>query len=116
MLTPPMGDSALVLSGGGMFGAYQAGAWSALSEFFKPDIVVGASVGSLNGWVIAGGIDPKELSTVWLDPIRETRPALRFPRSLRDGFLNPKLLEGWIQSLYRDFQPRCRFGVALTEM
>lgn len=57
---------ALVLSAGGMFGAYQAGAWEVLSEGFKPDVVVGASIGSLNGWAIAAGCDPKELSRRWL--------------------------------------------------
>jgi predicted acylesterase/phospholipase RssA len=40
---------ALVLSGGGMFGAWQAGAWSVLARHFQPDLVVGASAGSLNG-------------------------------------------------------------------
>src|ERR1035438_5321759 len=52
---------ALVLSAGGMFGAYQAGAWNVLSRRFQPDLVVGASVGALNGWAIAGGCSPAEL-------------------------------------------------------
>jgi len=48
--------TALVLSGGGMFGAWQAGAWSALAPAFQPDVVVGASAGSLNGYAIAAVI------------------------------------------------------------
>src|SRR5579883_101157 len=59
---------ALVLSGGGMFGAWQAGVWQAIQPFFAPDLVVGASVGSLNGWAIAGGIDPQDLISWWLTP------------------------------------------------
>jgi len=59
---------ALVLSGGGLFGAWQAGAWSALAGRLQPDLVVGASVGSLNGYLIAGGASPDELRELWLDP------------------------------------------------
>ena len=55
---------ALVLSAGGMFGAYQAGAWNVLSQRFQPDMVVGTSVGALNGWAIAGGCPPDELLTM----------------------------------------------------
>src|SRR6185436_480327 len=47
--------TALVLSGGGMFGAYQAGVWAALHHSIQLDMVVGASIGCLNGWLIAGG-------------------------------------------------------------
>ena len=46
--------TAVVLSAGGNYGAYQAGAWEVLAPIVEPDIVVGASVGSLNGWAIAG--------------------------------------------------------------
>ena len=59
---------ALVLSGGGLFGAWQAGAWSALAGRISPDLIVGASVGSLNGYVIASGATPDELRAMWLDP------------------------------------------------
>jgi NTE family protein len=59
---------ALVLSGGGLFGAWQAGAWSVLLKHFTPDLIVGASVGSLNGYVIASGGTPEELRAMWLEP------------------------------------------------
>jgi len=61
--------TALVLSGGGMFGAWQAGAWSALAPAFQPDLVVGASVGSLNGYAIAAGWSPEELCDFWRHPL-----------------------------------------------
>lgn len=57
--------TALVLSGGGMFGAWQAGAWRALAGTFQPDLVVGASVGSLNGYAIASGWTPESLCEFW---------------------------------------------------
>src|SRR5262249_36148628 len=60
-------EAALVLSAGGMFGAYQAGAWSVLVDVFQPDLIVGASIGSINGWLIAGGCPPQELIDSWLD-------------------------------------------------
>ncbi len=59
---------ALVLSGGGMFGAWQAGAWKTLARYFQPDLVVGASVGSLNGYAIAAGTPPEKLCESWLRP------------------------------------------------
>jgi len=60
--------TALVLSGGGMFGAWQAGAWRALARTFQPDLVVGCSVGSLNGYAIAAGCTPDELCYWWSQP------------------------------------------------
>ena len=60
-----MTKKALVLSGGGMFGAWQAGAWSVLAKTFRPDLVVGASVGSLNGYAIASGTAPDDLCDRW---------------------------------------------------
>ena len=45
--------TALVLSGGGSRGAYEAGVWQALNELgVEIDIVTGASVGSLNGAMV----------------------------------------------------------------
>ena len=45
-----MGKKAVVLSGGGAKGGYQIGVWKVLRQMgFTPDIVVGTSVGALNG-------------------------------------------------------------------
>ena len=51
-----------------MFGAWQIGAWSAIEAHFQPDLVVGASVGSLNGYAIASGWSAQELSDLWTTP------------------------------------------------
>lgn len=73
--------TALVLSGGGMFGAWQAGAWRALADRFRPDLVVGASVGSLNGYAIAAGATPDQLAAFWLRP--ELAVLGRLPATVR---------------------------------
>ena len=51
-----------------MFGAWQAGAWRALAATFKPDLIVGASVGSLNGYAIASGWSADDLCHLWQQP------------------------------------------------
>lgn len=77
---------ALVLSGGSIKGAYQAGAISTvLKKGFKPTLIYGVSVGSLNGafiadragaQVISGNSNPdwegigQELTTFWTANIR----------------------------------------------
>jgi len=49
-----MGKKALVLSGGSIKGAFQAGALKAVFESgFKPDLIYGISVGALNGGYMA---------------------------------------------------------------
>ena len=51
-----MKKTALVLSGGGSRGAYQAGVWQALREMGIPiHMVTGSSVGAINGAAIAQG-------------------------------------------------------------
>ena len=45
-----MGKTALVLSAGGSFGAYQVGVWKELEKFFRPDIVIGTSIGAVLGY------------------------------------------------------------------
>ncbi len=91
--------TALVLSGGGLFGAWQAGAWRALAGRFAPDLVVGASVGSLNGYAIASGASPAELAQFWLRP--ETA-------KFRD-------LPATIHGLMSRYSPRAEFAVVLTD-
>ncbi len=47
---------ALVLSGGGSRGAYEAGAWQALTDLgINIDVVTGASVGAINGAMVCQG-------------------------------------------------------------
>lgn len=55
----------LVLGGGGMFGAYQAGVWLAMEPVWQPDLVVGASAGALNAYAIAAGVSGQQLANQW---------------------------------------------------
>lgn len=65
-----------------MFGAWQAGAWRALANCIRPDLVVGASVGALNGWAIAGGASPGELVDFWMHP--QVGEFAKLPDTIRD--------------------------------
>ncbi|MDX2202810.1 MAG: patatin-like phospholipase family protein [Hyphomicrobiaceae bacterium] len=65
-----MGKTAFVLAGGGSFGALQVGMLHALLEHgLAPDLIVGASVGAINGAYLAGSPTPagiENLSRLWL--------------------------------------------------
>jgi NTE family protein len=97
-----------------MFGAYQAGVWKALASDFQPDLVVGASIGSLNGWAIASGCEPAELERYWLDESARLRFA--FPRSFRHGILDSAGFEHRVRELCRAYRPRTRYAVVLTDL
>jgi len=57
--------TALVLSGGGSKGAFEAGAISILLQHFTPDLIIATSVGAINGALIAGGTPPKKIEEYW---------------------------------------------------
>lgn len=76
-----MRKTALVLSGGGMFGAWQAGAWRGLADRFHPQLIVGASVGALNGYAIAGGASVDQLVEFWLND--EIGALRQLPQTIR---------------------------------
>lgn len=68
----------LILSGGGGRGAFHAGVYTYLANAHKvavdaehsavwtPDVVVGTSIGAVNGAAIAQGLTPAELEQFWL--------------------------------------------------
>jgi NTE family protein len=108
--------TALVLSAGGMYGAYQAGAWKAIADVFQPDLVVGASIGALNGWAIAGGCDPKDLAERWLNLDAAARYGWKFPRSPLQGVFDTAPLQQVIRDVYESYQPRTPFALVLTDL
>ncbi len=96
--------TAFVLSGGGSLGAVQVGMLAALdARGFRPDLLVGTSVGALNAAYLGGhGFDADtldRLAAIWrnlrrtdvfpIDPLRQTlaaagrRPSLCSPRPLQ---------------------------------
>ncbi len=101
---PGDGLAALVLGGGGAFGIVQAAYIQAAYEYgFRPQLVVGTSVGALNGaWVALHPGDPEGLLHVWLGlnplrlmdlrPHRLLRRLLRSPISLCTNEIVPELI------------------------
>lgn len=91
METQETSKKALVLSGGSILGAFQAGAIShLLKQGFQPDIIMGISAGALNStflvneagkmgdnldWEIAG----KELKQFWLKEVTQPKDLVRKP-------------------------------------
>ena len=96
--------TALVLSAGGMYAAWEVGVWKALAPHVRPDVIVGASAGAWNGWAIAGGATPEELEREWLDS------SLASVRVLR-----PEPLHRRARDLFSRFRPRVPFGLVLVE-
>ena len=89
---------AFVLGGGASFGAVQVGMLQALSEIeLAPDLVVGTSVGALNGALVAE--DPRgaanRLTHLWMQVTRETvfpgraLDRMRTWREHRTSFVRP---------------------------
>jgi NTE family protein len=108
--------TALVLGAGGIYGAYQAGAWKAIADVFHPDLIVGASIGAVNGWAIAGGCDPDALIERWLNLDAAAHYRWKFPRSLLDGVLDTTPLQAVIRDVYESFQPQTHFALVLTDL
>jgi NTE family protein len=107
---------ALVLSGGGLSGAYQAGAWRVLGERFRPDLIVGASIGALNGWMIAGGATGDDLVRCWRDMDGRAEPRLKRPRHLRDGFVDDAPVRETIGRIMGGWIPKVEYAVVLTDL
>lgn len=108
--------TALVLGGGGMFGAYQAGVWLALEGRFSFDLIAGASIGALNGWAIAGGCPAQVWAEQWLHPEPGSLPVLRFPPGLRARARGHAAFEGLVRRVHSSFEPRVPFRAALTDL
>lgn len=111
-----MTGTALVLGGGGMFGAYQAGVWKALKGVLNPSLVVGASIGALNGWLIASRCDPEALIEEWLSPEIAGILRLRFPRSLSGGLIDREAFERYVKDLASRFTPVVPYAAVVSEM
>jgi len=99
-----------------MFGAYQAGVWKALEPVFRPDVVIGCSIGSVNGWSIASGISGDELIRTWLDPRCVTLMKARSPWRPWRSVFDPGPLSEMIQEMATTYTPRIPFALAVTRL
>jgi len=86
---------ALVLSGGGALGAYQAGAYAALeNRGVRPNWIAGTAIGAINGAIIAGNLPHERvlrLRQFWQELSR--RAAARAGGSLTASLRH--LMTGW---------------------
>ncbi|HOL71686.1 MAG TPA: patatin-like phospholipase family protein [Bryobacteraceae bacterium] len=110
------GKTALVLSAGGMFAAYQAGAWKALASRLRADIVVGASAGAINAWVIAAGVSPDELISLWLDPTCRSLVAYRPFQPPWRGIVDCRPIDAFLRELCERYRPRIEIGIVATQI
>ena len=108
--------TALVLSAGGMFGAYQAGAYEAIAARTSIDMVIGVSVGALNGYAIASGCSPATLIERWRDPSAGATLKMYPDAGWRRGWFDPSGLREQAESLIRDFTPKIPFALAVVEI
>ena len=106
-------STALVLGAGGLWAVWEVGVWKALRTRFRPDLVVGASAGSWNGWAIAGGCTPEELEEKWLDPA--TGAILKYGLH-PTGCLRPETLWEQARQLHDRFRPRIPYGLTMVEV
>jgi NTE family protein len=92
--TKALGQTVLVLQGGGALGAYQIGVYEALHEAgVMPDWVIGTSIGAINASLIAGS-KPDE---------RIEKMCEFWARVQNDRFV-PGGLPNWIESAVRNWQ------------
>ena len=110
------GCDALVLSAGGLFTAYQVGVYKALWPHWRPELVVGASAGALNGWLIASHIHPDKLVEQWMDIESARSIRIRQVPSLRKGYFDPDPLLSRARSLQQNFERKLPLGVVSIEV
>jgi NTE family protein len=99
-----------------MFGAYQAGAYQAIRESVDIDIVVGASVGALNGLPIASGCTPEHLIGLWRDPVAGQSLRLYPNAGWINGWFDPAPLAARARQLHAHYTPRIPFGLVVVEV
>ena len=124
------GKRALVLAGGGARGSYQIGVWRALQELdWTPDIITGASVGTLNGCLFTMG-KIQEAEDLWrsleIHDVLEVPATLKpeelrafFLDIIRSGGLNVEPLAEMIDRLIDEEAVRTspiHFGLVMTEL
>jgi len=103
----PAQRRALILCGGGARGAMEVGFYQAINDLdLSFDLVVGSSVGALNGAFIAAGMPPRELAELWRRIRRNDVLAWNWPVLWRGG--GPMMLDP-LRRLLRKTLPRLRF-------
>jgi NTE family protein len=118
MADQPFPKTALALSGGASLGALQVGVLHSLVRAgFRPSMIVGTSVGALNGAYLAFHPAPEDLDTlkaIWLGiktgDVFPRNPLLIAYRLLTHG--SHLFQAAAVDKLVRGFLPQDRFGAA----
>jgi len=108
--------TALVLGGGGMFGAYQAGLWAGLQPSFMPAHVFGASIGAFNGLAIASGCRASDLTAIWLDFRAAAEARWRFPWPPWSGCLDTNVFNDYLRRHFDRFRPVLPASIVVTRL
>jgi NTE family protein len=90
--------------------------WKALAGRFMPDLVVGASIGSINGWLIAGGCSPAELEDLWLNSGDALHLRPRLPRHWSQGCLDLAPVHGMLSDLFQRFTPKTEYAAVAMDV
>jgi NTE family protein len=93
---------ALVLSGGGGRGAYHVGVYKYMEEKgLIPDIIVGTSIGAVNGAMLTAGMKAADLEHEWRQ--MRTDQVQRFRLNPLEFLERPSLLDNspWLETLER---------------
>lgn len=119
--------TAFVLSGGGSRGAYQCGVWQALEELgVKIDIVIGVSVGAINGSMVVQG-DSIKTANLWremeTDMIFDVEEELTLADVAKEMIRNQGVGSTGLQKLLHDYvdedairQSSIDFGIQVVEI
>lgn len=119
--------TAFVLSGGGSRGAYQCGVWQALEELgIKIDIVIGVSVGAINGSMVVQG-DSIKTANLWremeTDMIFDVEEELTLAEVAKEMIRNQGVGSTGLQKLLHDYvdedairQSSIDFGIQVVEI
>ena len=107
---------ALVLSGGGSFGAYQAGVWKALeARAWEPDVIIGVSIGCVNAFAISRGASDEEMTYIGRDLPSEVGG---IAHSAFSPWKHLRLFRDWLDVVVERFgsrRPRCEMRAVLME-
>lgn len=96
-----MGKTALVLSGGGANGAVEVGFCKAIHEAGIPlDLIIGTSVGAINGAMLAAGVPPETIQTRWRNARQHKLLHVDWWGLMTRGLAAPGIFSG---PVFRDF-------------
>lgn len=87
-----------------------------MARWLQPGLVVGASIGAVNGWMIAGGCAAGQMERHWLELARARSIRFRRPPHLWRGLLDSAVIGKRLQAIYDAYRPQCEYALVVTEL